>query len=77
MGTSNSLPSPAMESILRKTKSPTLSNRIHDFKHHASTTLQLADNTVRNYVNDLVPLVKYLEKSELHDLNKVGSISAR
>ena len=71
MGTSNPLPSPAMESILRKTKSPTLSNRIHDFKHHASTTLQLADNTVRNYVNDLVPLVEYLEESNLHDLNKV------
>ncbi len=71
MTTSNRLPSPAMERILRKSKSPTLSNHIYDFKHHASTTLQLADNTVRNYVNDLVPLVKYMEESNLHDLNKV------
>ncbi|MAE80499.1 MAG: tyrosine recombinase [Chloroflexi bacterium] len=71
MATSDHLPSRAMERILQKSHSPTLPNRIRDFQQHASTTLQLADNTVRNYVNDLVPLVKYLEESNLHDLDKV------
>ena len=71
MATSNRLPSRAMETILQKSHSPTLPKRIHDFKQHAGTTLQLADHTVRNYVNDLVPLVEYLEESELSDLDKV------
>ena len=71
MATSNRLPSRAMETILDKSHSPTLSKRIHDFKQHAGTTLQLADHTVRNYVNDLVPLVEYLEESDLTDLDKV------
>ena len=71
MATSNRLPSRAMETILQKSHSPTLSKRIHDFNQHAGTILQLADHTVRNYVNDLVPLVEYLEESDLTDLDKV------
>ena len=71
------LPSPAMENALRQTQFPEFPRLVREYADHIATTLQLADHTVRNYVNDLVPLVEYLDKQSVTDLASVDRLFLR
>ncbi len=71
------LPSPAMEEALRQTPNPDISGLIHEFNDHIATTRQLAVHTVRNYVNDLVPLVEYLDEQDVTHLEKIDRLFLR
>jgi len=77
MTTIKRLPSPAMEEALRQTHNPEISGLIHEFTDHIATTRQLAAHTVRNYVNDLVPLVEYLDEKGVTNLEKVDRLFLR
>ena len=77
MTTIKRLPSPAMEQALRQTRNPDISGLIHGFIDHIATTRQLATHTVRNYVNDLVPLIEYLDERDVVDLEKVDRLFLR
>ncbi len=77
MTTAKRLPSPAMEDALLRSDNVVLSALVRDFTEHISTTRQLADHTVRNYVNDLVPLVDYLDTQNVSDLEKVDRLFLR
>ncbi len=77
MTTAKRLPSPAMEDALLRSDNVVLSALVRDFTEHISTTRQLAVHTVRNYVNDLVPLVDYLDKQKVSDLEKVDRLFLR
>jgi integrase/recombinase XerC len=77
MTTTKRLPSPAMEDLLLRSENVELSALVRDFTEHISTTRQLADHTVRNYVNDLVPLVEYLDKHGISNLEKVDRLFLR
>ena len=77
MTTIKRLPSPAMEEALLKSENVELSASVRDFTEHIATTRQLAAHTVRNYVNDLVPLVEYLDEQNVSDLEKVDRLFLR
>jgi len=77
MTTAKRLPSPAMEGALLKSENVELSASVRDFTEHIATTRQLATYTVRNYVNDLVPLVEYLDDQNVTDLEKVDRLFLR
>jgi site-specific recombinase XerD len=77
MTTEKRLPSPAMEDALRESQVPEISAFVRDFAEHIATTRQLADHTVRNYVNDLVPLVEYLGEQNVTDLDSVDRLFLR
>ena len=77
MTTIKRLPSPAMEEALRQTHNPDISGLIHEFTDHIATTRQLATHTARNYVNDLVPLVEYLDEQNVTNLEKVDRLFLR
>ena len=61
------LPSPAMEAALCRPDLVRFSDQIREYAWHIATTRQLADHTVRNYINDLVPLVEYLGDQRVID----------
>ena len=71
------LPSPAMEEALRKSDVPEISNLIRNYVEHIGTTRQLAVHTVRNYVNDLAPFVRFLDKKEVGKLSTVDRLFLR
>jgi site-specific recombinase XerD len=77
MTTIKRLPSPAMEVALLKSENVELSTSVRDFTEHIATTRQLAVHTVRNYVNDLVPLVEYLDDQNVTDFEKVDRLFLR
>jgi len=77
MTTIKRLPSPAMEQALRRCSNADLPGLIHSFAEHIATTRQLSEHTVRNYVNDLVPLVEYLDEQNVSDLDKVDRLFFR
>ena len=77
MTTIKRLPSPAMEVALLRSENVELSCLVRDFTEHIATTRQLAEHTVRNYVNDLVPLVDYLDEKGVYDLGKVDRLLLR
>jgi integrase/recombinase XerC len=77
MTTAKRLPSPAMEDALRVTRVPNISAQVREFAEHIATTRQLAVHTVRNYVNDLVPLVEYLGEKNVSSLDKVDRLFLR
>ena len=77
MTTAKRLPSPAMEEALRQSHVPGISGFVRDYAEHISTTRQLAEHTVRNYVNDLVPLVEYLDDRDVVDLSSVDRLFFR
>lgn len=77
MTTTKRLPSPAMENALRQTQFPEFSRLVRNYTEHISTTRQLADHTVRNYVNDLVPLIEYLGDQNVADLGSVDRLFLR
>ena len=77
MTTTKRLPSPAMEVALLRSDNVELSALVRDFTEHIATTRQLAEHTVRNYVNDLVPLVDYLDQKGIYDLGKVDRLLLR
>lgn len=77
MTTIKRLPSPAMEEALLESENVELSASVRDFTDHIATTRQLAAHTVRNYVNDLVPLVEYLDEKDVTDLEKVDRLFLR
>ncbi|HIF72508.1 MAG TPA: tyrosine recombinase [Dehalococcoidia bacterium] len=77
MTTTKRLPSPAMEEALLGCGIAALSGFVHGFAEHTATTRQLSEHTVRNYVNDLVPLVEYLDEQNVSDLNKVDRLFLR
>ncbi|MBC8453221.1 MAG: tyrosine recombinase [Chloroflexi bacterium] len=77
MTTTKRLPSPAMEDALRRTSDPGISGHIHDYADHITTTRQLAGHTVRNYINDLVPLVEYLDERNVEKLSDVDRLFLR
>ncbi len=66
-----------MENALCKSQFPDISAIIRDYAEHISTTRQLADHTVRNYVNDLVPLVVFFDDRNLTEFNKVDRLFLR
>ncbi|MDA1278713.1 MAG: tyrosine recombinase XerC [Chloroflexi bacterium] len=71
MTTTKRLPSPAMENALKRPNLANYSNHIHDYADHVIATRQLAEHTVRNYINDLVPLVEYIGEREITNLETV------
>ncbi|HCI85396.1 MAG TPA: recombinase XerC [Dehalococcoidia bacterium] len=77
MSTDVKLPSPAMEAVLRKNDNPKMTGYVRDFAEHLSTTRQLTEHTVRNYINDLVPFVEYLEAHEGGYLDKTDRLFLR
>jgi site-specific recombinase XerD len=66
-----------MEVALLRSDNVELSALVRDFTEHIATTRQLAEHTVRNYVNDLVPLVDYLDQKGIYDLGKVDRLLLR
>jgi len=77
MTTAKRLPSPAMEDALQRSKVSGISDAVRDYADHISATRQLAAPTVRNYINDLVPLIDYLDQSELSNLAQVDRLFLR
>ncbi|MCH8116340.1 MAG: tyrosine recombinase [Chloroflexi bacterium] len=77
MTTTGQLPSPAMEDALQQTRFPRYSRQVREYADHIATTRQLADHTVRNYVNDLVPLIEYLGEQDISDLARVDRLFLR
>ena len=71
------LPSSAMEDALRRERLPRYSKQVREYAYHIATTRQLADHTVRNYINDLVPLIEYLDEQNISDLARVDRLFLR
>lgn len=71
------LPSPAMERALQQGRFPQYSRYVRDYAEHIGTTRQLAEHTVRNYINDLVPLIEYLGERGISDLGGVDRLFMR
>ena len=63
-----------MENMLHHSR---FSAQVRIFAEHIATARQLADHTVRNYINDLVPLIQYLSKKNIEDLNGVDRLFLR
>ncbi|MCZ6538795.1 MAG: tyrosine recombinase [Chloroflexi bacterium] len=74
---SGPLPSPAMEEALQQPRSARYSEQVREYADHIATTRQLADHTVRNYINDLVPLIDYLGEEDISDLARVDRLFLR
>ncbi len=66
-----------MEDVLRQSRSARYSGQVREFADYIATTRQLADHTVRNYVNDLVPFIEYLGKQDISDLARVDRLFLR
>ena len=77
MRTAKQLSSPAMEEALRKSDVPEISNLIRNYVEHIGITRQLAVHTVRNYVNDLAPFVRFLDEKEVGKLSTVDRLFLR
>ena len=77
MRTAKQLPSPAMEEALLKSDVPEISNLIRNYVEHIGITRQLAVHTVRNYVNDLAPFVRFLDEKEVGKLSTVDRLFLR
>ena len=77
MTTLGRLPSPAMEDVLRLPRSASFSGHVRDYADHIATSRQLAGHTVRNYINDLVPLIEYLGERDISDLASVDRLFLR
>ncbi|MBT3994315.1 MAG: tyrosine recombinase [Chloroflexi bacterium] len=77
MTTAKQLPSPAMEQALRQSDVPDISNLVRNYAEHISTTRQLADHTVRNYVNDLAPFVHFLDEKVVEQVSAVDRLFLR
>jgi tyrosine recombinase XerC len=77
MTTAKQLPSPAMEQALRQSDLPDISNLVRNYAEYISTIRQLTVHTVRNYVNDLAPLVQFLAEKEVEKLSAVDRLFLR
>ena len=66
-----------MEDALRQSKLPRLPHMVRGFAEYSSATRQLADHTVRNYINDLVPLVGYVDEQNISSLGSVDRLFLR
>ena len=77
MTTAKRLPSPAMEDALLRSSVPDLPSLIRDYADHIASTQQLSEHTVRNYINDLVPLVEFLDESTVTNLKNVDRLLLR
>lgn len=66
-----------MEDALQQSRSARYSGQVRDFADHIATTRQLADHTVRNYVNDLVPFIEYLGERDIWNLARVDRLFLR
>ena len=66
-----------MEQALRQSSVPEISNLIRNYAEHIVTTRQLAVHTVRNYVNDLAPFVRFLDEKEVVNLSTVDRLFLR
>jgi integrase/recombinase XerC len=71
------LPSPAMGDALRRSQSARFSGLVREYADHIATSRQLADHTVRNYINDLVPLIEYLGEQNISDIAVVDRLFLR
>lgn len=77
MTTAKRLPSPAMEALLLRSDVPDLPSLIREYADHSASTRQLSEHTVRNYINDLVPFVEYLDERQTTNLNNVDRLFLR
>ncbi|MDG0867143.1 site-specific tyrosine recombinase/integron integrase [Candidatus Lucifugimonas marina] len=77
MTTAKRLPSPAMEAVLLRSNVPNLPSLIGEYADHSASTRQLSEHTVRNYINDLVPFVEYLDEQQTTNLNNVDRLFLR
>lgn len=77
MTTANMLPSPAMREALRESAIPSISKIVHEYADHIGATRQLSEHTVRNYINDLVPFVEFLDEQRVNDLSGVDRLRLR
>ena len=77
MTTLGRLPSPAMEDALRLSESTRFSGPVREYAVHIATSQQLAEHTVRNYINDLVPLIEYFGEKSVTDLGSVDRLFLR
>jgi len=77
MTTAKQLPSPAMEQALRQSDVPEISNLVRNYAEHIGTTRQLAVHTVRNYVNDLVPFIEFLDEQKVEEFSTVDRLFLR
>jgi len=66
-----------MEDALRQAKCTEYSTPVRDYAAHIATTRQLADHTVRNYINDLVPFINYLGEQDISDLARIDRLFLR
>ena len=66
-----------MEDALLQSRSARYSGPVREFADHIATTRQLAGHTVRNYVNDLVPFIEYLDERGVTDLAQVDRLFLR
>jgi len=71
------LPSPAMEDALRRSNTPDLPVLIQRYADHIRSTRQLSEHTVRNYINDLVPFVEYLDGQAHKDMSGIDRLFLR
>lgn len=71
------LPSPAMEDALLRSNIPDLASLVREYADHTASTRQLSEHTVRNYINDLVPLVEYLDEQDISNLKNVDRLLLR
>jgi site-specific recombinase XerD len=77
MTTAKRLPSPAMDDALQRTSLPDVSRFVQEYVEHIATTRQLAEHTVRNYINDLAPLIEYLGVQKVAKLTDVDRLFLR
>ncbi|HJP28461.1 MAG TPA: tyrosine recombinase [Dehalococcoidia bacterium] len=75
--TTTRLPSPAMEDALRQANIAEAPRLIREFAAHITVVRQLADHTVRNYINDLVPLIEYLDEQNVSTFGDVDRLFLR
>ena len=71
------LPSPAMEQAIKHSRVRDISTLVYEYAEHISTNRQLAEHTVRNYINDLAPLVEFLDYKSLEKLDEVDRLFLR
>ncbi len=77
MTTAKRLPSRAMEQALENSRVDDVSNVVREYVEHISRTRQLAQHTVRNYVNDLAPFIEFLEVKSAAKFDDVDRIFLR
>jgi integrase/recombinase XerC len=66
-----------MESALERTHIVDAPRLVREFTQHISTVRQLTNHTVRNYVNDIAPLIEHLDERKITNFEDVDRLFLR